>query len=61
MNLKKLRIKKELTQIDLAKLVNVSQQCISMWENGERMPSMKQLLLLAKALECEITDFFEKE
>lgn len=45
--LKKLRLKKKLRQITLAKRLNISQVIVSLWENGLREPSMSSLIAVA--------------
>ena len=46
--IKELRTAKSLTQVDLAKELNVSKQCISNWENNNIQPSVDMLLKIAK-------------
>lgn len=48
--LRQARIDASITQEQLAKAMNVSKSTISMWENGNRMPSVSVLLPLAEAL-----------
>ena len=55
------RKKLGLTQIDLAKEMNVTQANISQWETGEAMPRAEKLPQLAKVLQCEISDLFKSE
>ena len=45
---------KGLTQVELAKLANVSQNSISKWLNGESIPSIDKAVSLARALELSI-------
>ena len=45
---------KGLTQVELAKLANVSQNSISKWLNGESVPSIDKALSLAKALDLSV-------
>lgn len=59
--IKELRKKLNMTQQELAEEIGVTQSAIAMWENEKALPFTDKLPLLAKALECEITDFFEKE
>ena len=46
--LKELRLEKGLTQIEVAKIVNMSKMAISHWEKGNSEPSIEQLKLLAR-------------
>ena len=59
--IKELREAIGLTQDELAKKLNVSQQCISSWESGQRILASDKLPALAEALKCKITDLFEKQ
>ncbi|TVU92552.1 helix-turn-helix domain-containing protein [Lactobacillus gasseri] len=45
-----LRIQKHLTQIELSKILHVSQQTITKWENGKAEPSSSAL--------AKISDYF---
>ena len=49
-----MRKKQGLTQEELARLVNVSFQAVSKWENGNSLPDISVLPLLANALHCNI-------
>ena len=46
--IKELRTANKLTQIELAKNLNVSKQCISNWENNNILPSIDMLVKIAK-------------
>ena len=46
--LKSLRIENKLSQMELAKLVNVSQSGIKQWENAERIPNAEAVVKFAK-------------
>ena len=46
--LKELRIEMELSQRELAKLVNLSHTAIARWENQERVPNAEVVVLFAK-------------
>ena len=50
--LREIRIKKGLTQKQLAEKISVSTKCISMWENGERNPNIVMLKKLAEIFHC---------
>lgn len=49
-NIKKLRIARGLNQVEFAKILCVTKQCVSNWENDNVMPSIEML--------CKIADFF---
>ena len=55
-NLKIMRIKKGLTQIELSKKVGISDPLVFMYEGGYSFPRRDVLYKLAEALECEVSD-----
>jgi len=57
--LKEVRKKRQLQQKDLAKKLNSSQQLISQYERGERVPSLERLIELAKILDVSLDDLIE--
>ena len=59
--LREKRIEKGLTQDQLAKGANVSQQLISDFENDKKTPSVNVAKSIAKILEIDWTDFFKEE
>lgn len=52
--IKKYRLKKGLTQENLANLLNVSKSTIGMWETGARKPDIIKLKKLAVILDCSV-------
>ena len=46
-NIKKLRLARGLNQVEFAKILGVSKQCVSNWENDNVMPSIEMLLKIA--------------
>ena len=50
-NIKKLRVARGLNQVEFAKILGVSKQCVSNWENDNVMPSVEMLV--------KIADFFK--
>lgn len=50
------RMKKGLTQAQLAEKIGVTASCITMWENGDRNPNMIALKKLAIVLDCTIDE-----
>lgn len=57
--IKQLRIEKHLTQLDISRLLKVSQSAISQWENGETSPRTKTMLKLSKILGCTPNDLLQ--
>ena len=49
-NIKKLRIARGINQVEFAKTLCVTKQCVSNWENDNVVPSVEML--------CKIADFF---
>lgn len=50
-NIKKLRLQNGLNQVEFAKCMNVTKQCVSNWENDNVLPSIEMLVRMA--------DFFQ--
>ncbi len=53
-NLKKYRMKKELTQEDVAQLLGITPQSVSKWERGESYPDITLLPALANIFETSV-------
>ena len=49
-NIKKLRMAQGLNQVEFAKILSVTKQCVSNWENDNVVPSIDML--------CKIADVF---
>ena len=56
-----LRTKRGLTQTELAKLSNVSQQSISHFENGRGKPSTNNAYQIAKVLGVKVGELLDDE
>lgn len=56
MNIKRLRIKKGLTQLELANIVGVTKAQMSRWESGKRSLYFETAKQLCKALDCTLED-----
>ena len=54
--IKSARIKKNMTQMNLADEMGVSYQAVSNWERGNSMPDISKLEDLSKELEIDMTD-----
>ena len=55
-NLKQNRIKKQLSQKELAKVLNVSNQTVSYWEIGKREPCLNDLIQIAEYFDISLDD-----
>ncbi|MBR6364772.1 MAG: helix-turn-helix domain-containing protein [Lachnospiraceae bacterium] len=53
-NLKKYRMKKELTQEDVAQILGITPQSVSKWERGESYPDITLLPALANIFETSV-------
>ncbi len=57
--IKEFRIKKGLTQEQVAEVFGITAQAISKWEREECYPDITLLPMLADAIGCSLEDFFE--
>ncbi len=58
MQIRELRIRKGLSQKELAEILKVAQPSVYSWESGRCAPSAKLLPALAAALGCSIDELF---
>ena len=58
-NLKALREKKNLSQESLARILNISRQSVSKWEQGISYPSILYLIPLIKILDCTLEELLK--
>lgn len=49
-----LRKERNITQAELARLLDISRQAVSKWENGQATPDTIKLIQLAEVLETEV-------
>ena len=56
--IKELRIEKRLSQMQLAKMIDVSQKAIDYWERNINEPKANYIIKLVKAFEISFDDFF---
>ena len=56
--IKELRIEKGLSQMNLAKIVGVSQKAIDYWERDVNEPKASYIIALVKAFEITFDEFF---
>ena len=59
--IREVRVSAGLTQSDLAKELGVTQGAITYWENEKRIPSMRMVYKLSKALHTSPARLFDKE
>lgn len=52
--IRKIRLEKKLTQAELAEHCSYNRNYISMLERGERNPSYKSLVMIARGLEVKV-------
>lgn len=61
LKLKAARAEKDLSQAELAKLINVTRQTINQIENGDYNPTIKLCLAICKVLEKTLDELFWEE
>ena len=55
-NIKALRKSNKMSQVEFAKIVGVTKQCVSNWENDNVLPSVEMLIKIADVFKVT-TDF----
>ena len=58
--LKKIRIKNELTQDEMAEKLFVTRQAVSRWENGETVPNIETLKIISTTFNVSINTLLGK-
>lgn len=58
-NLKKIRIQKSITQIEISKILGVDRSFVSNIENGKTNPTLSTITNLAKALCVSINELLK--
>ena len=56
--IKELRLEKSLSQLNLAKLIGVSQKAIDYWERNVNEPKSSYIILLVKTFDISFDEFF---
>lgn len=56
--LKRKRIKEGWSQLELGRMVDVTQQTINLWEVGKNRPQMKNIMRLATVFGLKVPVFF---
>lgn len=57
--IKEFRKRKNLSQIDISKLLGIKQNTFSQWETGERTPNVMQAIRLAEILETTVESLYK--
>lgn len=57
--IKELRLEKGFSQMQLGKLIGVSQKAIDYWERSVNEPKSSYIIALAKVFEITYDEFFE--
>lgn len=50
-----------ISQVDLAKKIGVTQGLVSVWESGKYLPRAEKLPLIADALGCTVDDLLRRD
>ena len=61
MGMKECRLLAEMTVMDVAYIMGVSDTCVYMWEKGKTTPRPEKLLKLAQLYSCSVEDLLRKE
>lgn len=61
MSIKNLRLKAGLTQVELAKKMNVDQTAVSRWETSDTKPLKKYRKKLARVLGCTVDELLRED
>ena len=60
-NIKNIREKAGVTQIELAKALNIGQSAVAAWETGQALPRADKLIQIAEVLHCTVDDLLRGE
>ena len=58
--IKELRIEKNLSQMQLAKMIGVSQKAIDYWERNINEPKASYIISLVRGFDISFDEFFEE-
>ena len=58
--IKELRIEKNLSQMQLAKMIGVSQKAIDYWERNVNEPKASYIISLVRVFNISFDEFFEE-
>ncbi len=54
--IKKIRLQLRLSQSEFAEKANIKKKTLQFWEQGRRKPSIKNLMLISKALNLKLEE-----
>lgn len=57
--IKEYRVNMNLTQVNLGKMIGITQRQITLIETGKSFPSLATMIKFAKVFKCNIKDFFD--
>ena len=60
MNIKNKRLSKGLTQQSLSKMLGCGRTTVTMWENGQAIPSVDKLQKLSEIFNCSIDELLKE-
>ena len=60
-NIKKLRLLRGLNQVEFAKALSVTKQCVSNWENDNVLPSIEMLVRIADFFSVSTDELLGRE
>ena len=60
-NIRELRKKKGINQIELSRILKIHRQQISFYETAKNIPSLDVVIMIAKALDCSVADIYTPE
>lgn len=59
--IRELRQKKQLSQEELARLLDVDRSSVARWETGVNLPRAGKLMMLAKIFGCTLDELMDME
>lgn len=60
MKLRELRLSNNLTQLELAKKLNIERTTVTMWELNKSNPTLPMLKKIASVLNCTVEDLIKE-
>ena len=60
MQIREKRLRLGISQLELAKKLNVSQQAVSMWEIGAKVPRTKTLIRISEICGCTVDELLKE-